>query len=130
MGIYTPPGESDATLVVGPLDDGSVCLWDIGGARGRKGSIVARSRSGLISSDPPHTSKPQKLINTGVTECVSVDSARKKAYFAVQDGMFLFLLCYSIRHSPIYYSQDFMTLLGKAPSHIMMLSRRPNFCFF
>lgn len=89
MGIYTPPGEEDATLVVGPLDDGSVCLWDITGTKGRKGSIIARSRSGLISADEAAqkgTGKRSKLISTGVTECVSVDSARKRAFFAVQHG--------------------------------------------
>jgi hypothetical protein len=92
MGIYTPPGEADATLVVGPLDDGSVCLWDISGSRGRRGSIVARSKSGLISVDQaPQTGagRRSKSINTGVTECVSVDSARKRAFFAVQSGMTL-----------------------------------------
>jgi len=89
MGIYTPPGEEDATLVVGPLDDGSVCLWDISGTKGRKGSIIARSKSGLISADPASqigTGKHSKLISTGVTECVSVDSSRKRAFFAVQHG--------------------------------------------
>jgi hypothetical protein len=92
MGIYTPPGESDATLVVGPLDDGSVCLWDISGTRGRKGSIIARSKSGLISLDPAPQAgadKRSKMISTGVTECVSVDSSRQKAFFAVQSGMVL-----------------------------------------
>ncbi|KAE8448559.1 hypothetical protein EG329_009440 [Mollisiaceae sp. DMI_Dod_QoI] len=90
MGIYTPAGESDATLVVGPLDDGSVCVWDISGTKGRKGSIISRSKSGLISVDPGSkndTGKRSKMINTGVTECVSVDSARKRAYFAVQSGL-------------------------------------------
>jgi len=83
------PGEEDATLVVGPLDDGSVCLWDISGTKGRKGSIIARSKSGLISADPASqigTGKHSKLISTGVTECVSVDSSRKRAFFAVQHG--------------------------------------------
>lgn len=91
MGIYTPPGESDATMVVAPLDDGSVCLWSLTGEPGRKGSIVARSKSGLISVDPaPHRGEGRrsKMISTGVTECVSVDSAGKRAYFAVQSGMF------------------------------------------
>lgn len=89
MGIYTPTGGEDATLVVSPLDDGSVCLWDISGTKGRKGSIVARSKSGLISADPAwqdETGKRSKLISTGVTECVSVDSVRKRAFFAVQHG--------------------------------------------
>jgi hypothetical protein len=89
MGIYTPAGEEDATLVVGPLDDGSVCLWNISGTKGRKGSIVARSKSGLISANPvgqDGTGRRSKLISAGVTECVSVDSARRRAFFAVQHG--------------------------------------------
>ena len=92
MGLYTPAGESDATLVVGPLDDGSICIWDIRGTHGKKGSIIARSKSGLLSVDPtPQTTsnKRSKMISTGVTECVSVDSARKRAFFAVQSGMLL-----------------------------------------
>jgi hypothetical protein len=89
MGLYTPAGESDATLVVGPLDDGSVCVWDISGTLGTKGSIIARSKSGLLSVDPnppTTTNKRSKMISTGVTECVSVDSGRKRAFFAVQSG--------------------------------------------
>lgn len=92
MGIYTPPGEENATLVVAPLEDGSVCLWDICGTRGRKGSIIARSKAGLLSVDPPPqtdtTGKRSKMISTGVTECVSVDSDRNRAFFAVQNGMY------------------------------------------
>lgn len=90
MGIYTPAGATDATLVVAPLQDGSVCLWDISGTKGRKGSIIARSKSGLLSVDPgpqKNTNKRSKMINTGVTECISVDSNRNRAYFAVQSGM-------------------------------------------
>jgi hypothetical protein len=88
MGLYTPAGEEDATLVVGPLDDGSVCIWNINGNKGRKGSIIARSKSGLISADGPQigTGKRSKLISDGITECVSVDSGRKRAFFAVQSG--------------------------------------------
>jgi hypothetical protein len=77
---------------VGPLDDGSICIWDIRGTHGKKGSIIARSKSGLLSVDPtPQTTpnKRSKMISTGVTECVSVDSARKRAFFAVQSGMLL-----------------------------------------
>jgi hypothetical protein len=98
MGLYTPPGESNSTLIVAPLDDGSVCLWDISGAQGKKGSIIARSKSGTISVDPsPQVgpTKRSKMINTGVTECVSIDSARGRAYFAVQSGM----------SSPLFHSQ-------------------------
>ena len=90
MGLYTPQGELDSTMVVAPLDDGSVCIWDISGTRGRKGSILARSRSGLLSVDAEPQNgagKRSKMISTGVTECVSVDSSRKRAYIAVQSGM-------------------------------------------
>lgn len=89
MGLYTPQGESDSTLVVAPLDDGSVCIWDISGTHAQKGSILARSKSGLLSVDEGAQSgavKRSKMICTGVTECISVDSARKRAYIAVQSG--------------------------------------------
>lgn len=91
MGLYTEQGDSDSTLVVAPLDDGSVCIWDIEGTKGRKGSIIARSRSGILFPDNARLDKAtnhSKLISPGVTECVSIDNARKKAYIAVQSGMF------------------------------------------
>ncbi len=89
MSLYTPVGEDDANLVVAPLDDGSVCLWDLTGDQGRKGSIVARSKSGLIATGlAPQTRDGKRLkITAGVTEGVSVDSISKRAYFAVQRGM-------------------------------------------
>lgn len=71
MALYTPPGEPGSALAVAPLDDGSLCLWDISGTKGRKGSIVARSKSGLLSVDPsplPGTGPRSKMISTGVTE--------------------------------------------------------------
>lgn len=89
MAVYRPPGESDATLVVAPLDDGSICLWDINGKQGRKGSIVARSKSGILSVDKNPKAgdgRPSKMISTGVTECITVDSAQKRAYVAIQSG--------------------------------------------
>jgi hypothetical protein len=88
MGLYTEQGESESTLVVAPLDDGSLCIWDIAGTKGRKGSIIARSESGILFpndvSAKPHGNP--KLISAGVTECVSVDNIRKIAYIAVQNG--------------------------------------------
>lgn len=71
LAIYTPPGKPEAALAVAPLDDGSLCLWDITGAVGKKGSIVARSKSGLLSVDPsPQSGRGlrSKMISTGVTE--------------------------------------------------------------
>jgi len=104
LAIFTPAGEGGASLAVGPLDDGSVCLWDIKGTRGKKGSIVARSKSGLIAVDPSPqgpAGQRSKMINTGVTECVSVDHMRCKAYFAVQSGKspLSFIFCFlGLRH--------------------------------
>ncbi|EKD18416.1 F-box domain-containing protein [Drepanopeziza brunnea f. sp. 'multigermtubi' MB_m1] len=90
MALYTPAGEDDATLAVGPLDDGSVCLWDLKGTQGRQGSIVARSKSGLITTDPANPerdAKRSKVFKDGVVECVSVDHSSKRAYFALQSGL-------------------------------------------
>ena len=87
--------NGSGSQVVAPLDDGSVCLWDVnynnttGGHR--RGTILGRSKPGLLSvngADKEHAPDPAhskaKMTSTGVVECVSVDSARNKAYFAVQ----------------------------------------------
>jgi hypothetical protein len=90
MGLYTASGDSDSSLVVGPLDDGSVCIWDIAGARSRKGSIIARSNSRILFPPGVTPTDPKGQLNTistGVTECVSIDNVRKRAYVAVHNGM-------------------------------------------
>jgi len=85
MALYTP--EPGNTMIVAPLDDGSIVIWDLGGTHSRKGSIVARSKAGLISMDTdPQTPgrERSKMISTGVTECIAVDSVTRRAYVAVQ----------------------------------------------
>ena len=84
VALYYPDGE--AVLAVSPLDDGGVCLWDVGGTRGGRGKIVARSRPGVLFIDGPgaDNSRRSKRIDSGVTECVSVDSWQHRAFFAVQ----------------------------------------------
>lgn len=87
VALYYPDGETGETvLAVSPLDDGSVCLWDVAGTRGRRGAIVARSRPGILFIDGPSAdnSRRSKRIDSGVTECVSVDSWDHRAFFAVQ----------------------------------------------
>lgn len=78
--------SGETILAVSPLDDGGVCLWDVGGTRGRRGAIVARSRPGILFVDGPGADnrRRSKRIDSGVTECVSVDSWRHRAFFAVQ----------------------------------------------
>ncbi|CAL3972639.1 unnamed protein product [Diplocarpon coronariae] len=89
MAIYTPVGDEEATLVVGCLDDGSVCLWDLTGRKGRKGSVIARSESGLIAPrlSQAGAGKHSRIFIDGLTEGVSVDHGSRRAYFAVQSGL-------------------------------------------
>lgn len=87
MGLYTSPGDQQATRVVAPLDDGSICLWDLSGPR--KGAIVARSKPGMLEIGGRNDGERSKMISTGITECVSIDSAQKRLYVAVQDGKHL-----------------------------------------
>ena len=90
--------DHDDSVVVAPLDDGSVCLWNIGREdatpKTQDGRIVTRSRPGLLSVDGPggtvsqvSTKSRARMTSTGVVECVSVDRVRNKAYFAVQSGL-------------------------------------------
>lgn len=77
----------ETLLAVSPLNDGSVCLWDVNGTQtGKRGSIVAQSRPGILFIDGPDADNKRrsKRINSGVTESVSVDSLHHRAFFAVQ----------------------------------------------
>ncbi|MCJ1281131.1 hypothetical protein MMC26_000449 [Xylographa opegraphella] len=93
--------DSNGSRVVAPLDDGSVCLWKLGyeiNSNGsdnqRKGTIIGRSKVGLLSfndgSDGAElysSYSKKKMASTAVVECLSVDSVRNKAYFAVHKGL-------------------------------------------
>ena len=93
--------DTENNKVVAPIEDGSVCIWDIGydsapdGLKeARKGAIHARSRPGLLSSNGASTnpgfhstSLPPWAISAGVVECVSIDSFRRKAYIAIEHGL-------------------------------------------
>ncbi|KAH6651021.1 hypothetical protein F5144DRAFT_480014 [Chaetomium tenue] len=90
VALYYPDGEeAETVLAVSPLDDGSVAMWDVAGTRGRRGAIVARSRPGILFIDGPgaDNSRRSKRIDSGVTECVSVDSRQHRAFFAVQSPL-------------------------------------------
>ena len=90
VALYTQLGDAESTLAVAPLDDGSLCLWDINGTKGRRGAIWQRSKPGILSVDPhPQTgpSRRSKMVSTGVTECISIDNFRNRAYVAVQSSM-------------------------------------------
>lgn len=99
MALFDADVGGGANRVVAPLDDGSVCLWDITEAAesetcSQQGRMVARSRAGLLSVDDANTpSWPDpaysraKTSSTSVVECVSVDDFRKTAYVAVQSTL-------------------------------------------
>jgi hypothetical protein len=87
VGMYSPPGDEDTSMVLGPLDDGSICLWDVSGPSDVQGRIVGRSASNTLSLfGSSSKSTRSRMINTGVTECVSVNDHLMKVYIAVQSG--------------------------------------------
>jgi hypothetical protein len=82
---YKPSQTEEQLFSVSPLDDGSICLWDVKGTRGRKGSILSKSRPRLLWEAQGISSIDisNRSIDRGIVECVSVDSQRHAAYFAV-----------------------------------------------
>lgn len=88
VGIMNDEGGSH--LAVSPLDDGSVCIWDLTTRStttcGGGGKLLGQSRRGLLSGQPPDATSASHTImtETGAVECVAVDSYAKKGYFAVQ----------------------------------------------
>lgn len=72
-------------IVVAPLDDGSICLWNIGFnddlSKGKNGRILVRSKPGILSASKLIPAARQNIVAT--PECVSVDRLQNKAYIAV-----------------------------------------------
>lgn len=88
--LYRPLPGTDALFAVAPLDDGSVTIWDVKGTRQKKGSIISKSKEGLLNLDNLRLSSRSKMPSIGITECVSVDSSRDRAFFAVQSRKYIF----------------------------------------
>ncbi|KLU87991.1 F-box domain-containing protein [Magnaporthiopsis poae ATCC 64411] len=82
----TTGSGSGALFAVSPLDDGSVCLWDVNGSKGRRGATYKKSQAEILYVDGPgrDNRRRSKRVDSGVTECVAVDSHRKRAFVAVQ----------------------------------------------
>ena len=90
VALYSPYDGDDGVgtkLAVAPLDDGSVCLWDVNGTRGRQGGILSKSQEDLLYMDGSHE-RTERLrsqrIDSSIADRVSVDNQNHRAYFAVQ----------------------------------------------
>ncbi|CZT16184.1 uncharacterized protein RCC_02026 [Ramularia collo-cygni] len=82
--------SSTARHAVAPLDDGSICIWDVSArttsSPGGGGGLLGQSAPGLLSALPGKESRAI-MTETGAVECVSIDSSSRKGYFAVLDQL-------------------------------------------
>ena len=82
-------------IVVAPLDDGSVCLWNIGFSdevpNAQNGRILAQSKAGILLPDDnestPHSTRTARRGILATPECVSTDGQQNKAYFAIGEDL-------------------------------------------
>lgn len=91
MGLLKDWSSTRENKIIAPLEDGSVCIWDLNhshcaGSQSDKGKILGLSEPGILMAN--HSSRghsPSKtaseFINLG--EGVSVDSFRRRAYLAI-----------------------------------------------
>lgn len=76
---------------VGPLDDGSLCIWDISASRGgrRRFREIARAAPRTLLEDPTRPGGPSNgnssLAFAGAVECIKAEAATNKAYIAIRD---------------------------------------------
>lgn len=93
VGAVSSSVDGSVSHVVAPMDDGSICIWDVSARSttysGGKGNIVVQGASGLLTGRSPEATSESHIImtETGAVECVSVDSTTKKGYFAVQNRL-------------------------------------------
>lgn len=93
MGLFRDWSSARQDKVVAPLDDGSVCIWDLhhshaAGRSSTKGRVLGISEPGILTADlsqKRNNSTALEFMNLG--ECVSVDSANRRAYMAVENAL-------------------------------------------
>lgn len=86
--MYAPYDGNDglgSKLAVSPLDDGSVCVWDINGSGDKQGGIIARSRPDVLfgGNSGDERLRSQK-IDSSISDRITIDNHNHKAYIAVQ----------------------------------------------
>ena len=90
IGTLTDSQSDQPSHVIAPLDDGSICIWDLCSrsthTSGGGGRLLAQSKCGLLTGLPEDATSENHIImtETGAVESVAVDSAARKGYFAVQ----------------------------------------------
>jgi hypothetical protein len=93
---YLKDGEGRGEdMIVGPLEDGSLCVWDLRSSSGarkyvpeQRGRMIGQSRKGLLfASGDDHDDLTGSPGFVGVDECVSVDAARRRVYVAVHNTL-------------------------------------------
>ncbi|KAK3713379.1 hypothetical protein LTR37_008571 [Vermiconidia calcicola] len=90
MGTLVDAQIDRPSHVVAPLDDGSICIWDISARStfgyGGGGRLIAQSKRGLLSGQEAEATADSHIImtETGAVESVAIDSTSRKGYFAVQ----------------------------------------------
>lgn len=89
VALYSPfnGGDGDGTmLAVSPLEDRSICLWDVKGTRGRRGAILHKSEPDILIIDGPgdQNNRRSKMLDSSIADRISVDNHNHKAYIAVQ----------------------------------------------
>ncbi|KAI7367398.1 hypothetical protein KC354_g3467 [Hortaea werneckii] len=90
IGTLNDPDSGSVRNLVAPLDDGSICIWDVSRRStvdyGGGGKLLGQSTPGLLTGQPPNAMAESHNImtETGAMECVSIDNDARKGYFAVQ----------------------------------------------
>ncbi|CRL21369.1 Cyclin-like F-box [Penicillium camemberti] len=92
MGLLKDWSSARQNKIVAPLEDGSVCIWDLNhshsaDSQANKGRILGVSEPGILmtnlSGRRDHSPSKTSLEFINLGEGVSVDSLRQRAYLAV-----------------------------------------------
>lgn len=83
--------EGRAEKLYAPLEDGSIAVWDSrhpetheSPQSSTQGRLIARSSRGFLTA---HRAGGSIVRETGVVECVSIDSPQQRGFFAVENGL-------------------------------------------
>ncbi|EKG18164.1 hypothetical protein MPH_04553 [Macrophomina phaseolina MS6] len=88
LGVYYDEGTQMADKIFAPLNDGSICVWDISQQKRedtdrKRGAIVYRTEPGRLAGNAPIAESKAVMTETGAVECVSIDQRQNRGYFAV-----------------------------------------------